>query len=658
MVNQYRRFQEKDRPIFHYTTESKWLNDPNGLIYFDGEYHLYHQYNCFGKVHWGHAVSRDLVHWEHKPPAIFPRQDGEDWLQPWSGTVVVDWNNSSGLQAGDDPVFLAYFTHSRQPGDLQTQSLAYSNDRGNTWKEYQQNPILANPGIRDFRDPKVFWHMETRRWIMAIVAGDHVKFYSSLNGLEWHWESNFGENTGSHEGVWECPDLFPMQVEGEEIEKWILIISVGGGSVAGGTGMQYFIGHFDGKYFSLEESDTNIRWVDYGQDFYAAISWNEVPDGRRLWIGWMNNWPYANSLPTEPYQGQMSIVRELLLTRDNEGELYLSQRHIKEQKSLRKACFNFESLKSSDTHSSLLNEVRCECFELKAEVEWEEQSQPEDIQLRFRIKDGQYTTLGFIPKQQVYYLDRSHSGFIPHPSFGGRHKVQRTIRTNRIQFSIFVDRQSVEVFADQGRYVLSDLIFPEPASDQIQWNIIGGEAKIVNCTIYPVHSALPMEEEKALFTGRALNGQWAVTSQGIEGAALERGTWIFPELKRDIEISTFIDIIQSFDCGNFCGFTFRMNSTGTKGYLITYEPSTMSIGFYRLTAVGHEMIERYHWDKTNAVSSKLTIKAYGQNIEVYLNGSKIIKVFEPNAYLEGYIGLYVNRGVALYKNLNIEDINN
>lgn len=653
MNNPYRRFQEKERPVYHFTPESKWLNDPNGLVYYDGEYHLYHQHNWFGKVHWGHAVSRDLVHWEHQPPAIFPRQDGSDWLQPWSGTVVVDWNNTSGLQEGIDPVFLAYFTHSRQPGDEQAQSMAYSNDRGYTWKEFDLNPVVPNPGVRDFRDPKVFWHEETGRWIMALVAGDHVKFYASACGLEWSQVSEFGQALGSHGGVWECPDLFPIKVEGEETEKWVLIISVGGGSIAGGTGMQYFIGHFDGERFTADVLDKEVCWVDYGQDFYAAISWNDMRDGRRLWIGWMNNWPYANSLPTTPYQGQMSIVRELRLVRDYKGQLFISQHPVDENKALRKGAFSWESVSERREIESMFTEVRCECFELAAEVTWENESPPNVIELKVRQNDEQYTTIGFCPMQQTYYLDRNNSGILPHPLFGGRHEAKREERFNLMHIRVLIDRQSIEVFADHGKYVLSDLIFPQAGSDRLEWNISGGKARIVECTLYPFKSAFASEPDKPELPGHALSGQWSVTSQGIEGASAENGMWLFSEALQDFEISAEIDMKQSFGSGGASGLAIRLNESGSKGYLSVYEADSQTIGLYRLTAVGHELVQRVSWEWMKIRKVRMSVKVCERNIEILLNGSSVINVFEANAYLGGFSSLYTRQAFTLFNEIEV-----
>lgn len=645
MYKSYQRFSEQDRPLYHFTPESKWLNDPNGLLYYDGEYHLFHQYNCFGKVHWGHAVSTDLTHWNIKPAAIAARQDGEDWLQPWSGTAVIDWKNTSGLQKGEHPVFLAFFTQARQPGNMQSQSMAYSNDKGETWEELGSNPVVPNPGLPDFRDPKVFWHEETGRWIMVVVAGDHIKLYASPNALNWEYISEFGRESGSHGGVWECPDLFPMQVEGEDKVKWVLVISVGDGSPAGGTGMQYFIGHFDGTAFKEDVTCGPVNWFDYGQDFYAAISWNEAPDGRRAWVAWMSNWAYANSLPTVPYQGQLSIVRDLKLKRAEDGRLFIAQQPAEELKQLRKAEFEWKTANlPSPSSESMFQAVRSEAFEIEAELIWDTDAPPEKIELRVRKNSGCYTVIGYSPTTEMLYIDRSNSGVLPHDSFKGRQEVRRGESASSLSLRLFIDKQSVEVFADEGKYVLSDLIFPEAGCEELEWNIAGGQARIESCRLFPLRSAWPEEAEKPRFDGRAVSGQWAVTSQGIEGASAEFGMYLLPEVARDTELSVVLTHEQAFGEGSAAGLVFRMNPEGTRGYLVSCHYDKGIIGLYRLTAVNYEVVQVVPWEPSASGSDQIGVKATGRQIEISLNGQPLISSSEGNAYSEGQNGLYCRHG--------------
>ncbi|MEL7187120.1 MAG: glycoside hydrolase family 32 protein, partial [Pseudomonadota bacterium] len=255
-------YREKHRPGFHFSPPENWINDPNGLVWYDGLYHLFYQYNPYDKVwgamHWGHAVSRDLVHWENRPVALNADHDGLGFV--FSGSAFVDWNNTSGFQNGEHPPLIAMFTH-HSKFDEQTQSLAFSTDGGTNWQMYESNPVIENPGIADFRDPKVFWCDKSELWIMALAAGAVIKFYSSSNLRKWQFLSDFGKGIGTHGGVWECPDLFELCVDGTDETRWVLLVSIGSGAPNGGSATQYFIGDFDGCKFVPDH--TQVLWMDY-----------------------------------------------------------------------------------------------------------------------------------------------------------------------------------------------------------------------------------------------------------------------------------------------------------------------------------------------------------------------------------------------------------
>ena len=295
-------YSEPFRPQFHFTPQEKWMNDPNGLVYNDGVYHLFYQYYpddiVWGPMHWGHATSKDMIHWDHKPIALYPDELG----LIFSGSAVVDSNNSSGFGTKENPPLVAIFTYHLMEGekagrkDFQTQGIAYSLDNGNTWTKYEGNPVIGNDGIKDFRDPKVFWDEDTSQWVLILVAGDHAKFYKSSNLKDWELMSEFGKDKGAHGGVWECPDLFKLKVGETEEEKWVLLISINPGAPNGGSGTQYFVGEFDGTNFTTNHED--IKWLDYGMDNYAGVTYNNVPNKDRLFIGWMSNWNYARDTPT------------------------------------------------------------------------------------------------------------------------------------------------------------------------------------------------------------------------------------------------------------------------------------------------------------------------------------------------------------------------
>ena len=295
---------EKHRPIYHQTPKWGWMNDPNGMFYKDGVWHLYFQHNPYGSkwenMSWGHSTSTDLVNWNHEPLALF----GDGLGTIFSGSCVIDKNNTAGY--GDSTV-VAFYTSA---GPSQTQSMAYSTDGGKTFTKYENNPIITSPS-RDFRDPKVFWCDEAGHWVMVLAVGQEMQIFSSSNLKDWKYESSFGEGYGNHGGVWECPDLMKMKVAGTDKEKWMLICNINPGGPFGGSATQYFIGEFDGHKFTCEDEPSETKWMDYGKDHYATVTFSNAPEGRNVAIAWMSNWQYANQVPTKQYRSANSIARDL-----------------------------------------------------------------------------------------------------------------------------------------------------------------------------------------------------------------------------------------------------------------------------------------------------------------------------------------------------------
>ncbi|MEM7675856.1 MAG: glycoside hydrolase family 32 protein [Myxococcota bacterium] len=311
-------YSEPHRPLFHFSPAAHWMNDPNGLIYIDGVYHLFYQYNphasVWGNIHWGHATSIDLVHWTHHPPALHPDPRGLGVVA--SGSVVVDNENTSGLQQSEAPaVLVALFSHFPADG-RQVQSAAFSRDKGRTWTMCSANPILVEPELKDFRDPKVFWHETTDRWVMVIAAKDHARIYTSTNLLHWTYRNNFAPEGQVAEGIWECPDLFSLALDGAT--KWILLISVQQSGPNGGSAMQYFVGDFDGERFTADDRPYPL-WLDFGTDCYAGVSWSNMEDQARTIIAWMSNWRYADRVPTSVWRGAMTVPRRLSLANGPHG---------------------------------------------------------------------------------------------------------------------------------------------------------------------------------------------------------------------------------------------------------------------------------------------------------------------------------------------------
>src|SRR5688572_16694475 len=321
------KFREPYRPQYHFTPPSGWMNDPNGMVYYEGEYHLFYQHypdsTVWGPMHWGHAISKDLIHWDQLPIALYP--DSLGYI--FSGSAVVDWKNTSGLGKEGTPPMVAIFTfHDAKAAegnrdDFQTQGIAYSVDKGRTWKMFDENPVLRNPGIVDFRDPKVSWHETTSQWVMALAVKDHIEFYGSSDLKKWKKLSEFGKDVGAHRGVWECPDLFPLNDKNGNA-KWVLFVSINPGGPQGGSATQYFVGEFNGQKFMPQ--DTVTRWIDHGADNYAGVTWSDVPasDGRRLFLGWMSNWQYGQAVPSKTWRSAMTLPREVtLIKKKNAYEL-------------------------------------------------------------------------------------------------------------------------------------------------------------------------------------------------------------------------------------------------------------------------------------------------------------------------------------------------
>jgi sucrose-6-phosphate hydrolase SacC (GH32 family) len=627
-------YTEPYRPRFHFTPERNWMNDPNGMVYYEGEYHLFYQYNPFGDkwghMSWGHAVSPDLVHWEHLPVALFE----EDGVMIFSGSAVVDWKNSSGLGKDGRPPLVAIYTghYTQQP--LQNQHIAYSTDKGRTWTKYAGNPVL-DIGSADFRDPKVFWHEPTARWVMVVaMAVDRtVRFYGSPNLKQWTLLSEFGPAAATA-GIWECPDLFELPVEGGGGRTaWVLIVSIGSGSVAGGSGGQYFVGHFDGTRFtpdpaampkpvtefvpagqiiedfegedygdwmvtgdafgpgpargtlpgqnpvdgfkgrglansfhngditqgtltspSFEITDDyvnfligggahadqtciNLRvdgnvvrtatgdnsehlvwkywdvralngreavieivdrhtggwghinvdhvyladaparsaaepalWIDYGKDYYAAVSWSDVPksDGRRLWIGWMSNWQYAQDVPTAPWRSAMSIPRTVALRETPEG-LRLVQKPVGELQRLRQGHHRLRGGATVEHANQWLRREGIRGDQLELIVEWD--ASRVGVQgVKVLQGDEEETVIGVDNAQGRFFVDRTRSGDVTfHPQFSGVHEAPLRSRDGTVRLHIFVDACSIEVFANDGETVITDLVFPSQESRGIEF---------------------------------------------------------------------------------------------------------------------------------------------------------------------------------------------
>ena len=492
-------YMEPFRPQYHYTPEKNWMNDPNGMVFYEGEYHLFYQYNPagdkWGHMSWGHAVSPDMVHWTHLPLALAEA----DNVMIFSGSAVVDWKNSSGFGKDGRPPLVAVYTGFRTTDRVQFQCIAYSNDKGRTWTKYSGNPVI-DINSRDFRDPKVQWHDGTRRWIMTVsLSAQHkVRFYGSDNLKAWTLLSEFGP-AGATGGVWECPDLFELPLPGTNDKRWVLVVNMNPGSVAGGSGGQYFIGRFDGTQFVADgdslipprpgrSASESAHWFDYGPDYYAAVSWSDVPasDGRRLWLGWMSNWEYGGDVPTSPWRSAMSIPRELGLSRTAEG-IRLVQKPAREMESLRDRHFAFKSGDVSEANA-WLKERHVQGDQLELMVEFAPRSSGTEG-VKVLKSDTEATVIGVDRQRGRAFVDRTQSGNVTfHQKFSGVYDAPLAVHDGRVKLHLFVDASSVEVFVNDGERVFTSLVYPSAASRGVEFFGSAASARITSLDVWTLKS--------------------------------------------------------------------------------------------------------------------------------------------------------------------------
>ena len=431
--------RERFRPHYHHTPLYGWMNDPNGMFYKDGEFHLYYQWNPYGSqwenMTWGHSTSRDLIHWTAQPTAIEPDAQGTIF----SGSCVVDKKHDE---------VVAFYTSA---GQHQTQSTAVSKDNGLTFTKYDRNPILTSPEP-DFRDPKAFWNADIQRWNLILAVGQEMRIYSSADLKEWTYESSFGQGLGCHDGVWECPDLMKLQVRGTSEQKWLLICNINPGGPFGGSATQYFVGQFDGHRFTCEHKDT--RWMDYGKDHYATVTFDNAPDSRRIAVAWMSNWQYANQVPTQQFRSANTIARDLDLF-EYEGETYVGVTPVREmtaargktQKQLTEACEVVVDMKGSA--DIILSNTK-----------------------------GEQVVMHYDDKERTFAIDRTDSG---DTSFSDAFACTTTapVRGQMRQLRLFIDACSIEAFDAEGHMAMTNLVFPSEPYSHIR--VKGGKA-----TVYPI----------------------------------------------------------------------------------------------------------------------------------------------------------------------------
>ena len=471
---------EKFRPLYHHTPTYGWMNDPNGMFYKDGIYHLYFQYNPYGSMwgnmHWGHSTSTDLVNWKYEGVAIAPDALGTIF----SGSCVVDHNNTSGFGKG---AVVAFYTSAKQTpwGDCQMQSMAYSLDNGKTFIKYENNPILTS-SEKDFRDPKVFWYAPKEHWVMMLAVGQHMEIYSSKNLKDWKKESNFGEDQGCHSGVWECPDLVELPVEGTKDKKWVLICNINPGGPSGGSATQYFVGDFDGSTFTNNYPE-ETKWMDYGKDHYATVTWNNSPDGRCIALGWMSNWQYANNVPTKQYRSANTIARDLKLFRLNDG-LFLKSEPCAEMKEARKESRNIKSVNVNKNESVSLAPLSDNgAYEIEFSINPE---RAKEVTFSLSNGNGDKVLMIYDVVNKTFAMDRTKSGEVSFSNDFPAVTQMPVGKSKVLKLRLFIDKSSIEAFVDNGKFVMTNCVFPSNPYDTITFECDGNRYKVNNINVYKI----------------------------------------------------------------------------------------------------------------------------------------------------------------------------
>ena len=468
--------REAFRPFYHHTPVYGWMNDPNGMFYKDGEYHLYYQYNPYssmwGNMNWGHSSSKDLISWQHHPVVIQPNGLGA----VFSGSSVVDKDNTAGF--GKDAIIAIYTS----AGASQIQSLAYSLDNGMTFHVYENNPIIA--ADKECRDPNMFWHEKSGKWILVLAAAleKEMWIYSSPDLKNWTKESSFGHGYGVQEGVWECPDLMELPVRGTDRTKWVLICNINPGGPFGGSAAQYFVGDFDGKTFTCDTKPEVAKWMDYGKDHYAAVSWSNTPEKRHTVVAWMSNWQYANNVPTKQFRSANTLPRDIELYEGSDGELYLAAtpapevNALRTGKALKYGAFSAGTKKVSrklPVENSGICEINLELASRSADKVYITLSNDKDEQ----------TVMIYDLKNSTFSMDRTASGLTDFNKDFPAITVAPCPAEAKQRLRLFIDRCSIEAFEGDGRFAMTNLVFPQHPYTTISIAVDKGRCKVNDLTV-------------------------------------------------------------------------------------------------------------------------------------------------------------------------------
>ncbi|WP_258053774.1 GH32 C-terminal domain-containing protein [Streptomyces sp. Ru72] len=663
-------FTEPYRPTYHYSQLTGSTSDPNGLVYYDGEYHLFHQ----DQGRWAHAVSTDLVHWQALPIAL----PWNEYGNCWSGSAVVDADDTSGLFDGGSGL-IAYYTsyHPDKPGGNASVRIAYSKDKGRSWQWHGgATPAVQNPGGPDagwtFRDPKVIHDEKHDQWLMVVSGGDHVRFFTSTDLLTWTHVSSFGYGDWATPGVWECPDFFPLPVNGDENRvKWVLTLSTGAVRATNGSAAQYFTGDWNGTSFTPDQSAGTTLRADSGRDYYAAMSYYGLPEGRRVWLGWMSNWDYPFSAPTGTWNGQLSIPRELTLTDTADG-VRLAQRPIPELTALRTSTTTRKDLSVGPDSANPLAGVTGIAYEIEAEVTL---GTATEIGFRLRADEDQHTTVGYDAAANQLFVDRSQAGLSDFTQyFAGRTTAPMKPTDGRVTLRLYVDSSSLEAFGADGQAAVTSLIFPSPSADGMAFYARGGTAHIESLKVHRLEGTYRLVDQvKPLVTAPAGGsfrsdlgaltitpaGHWSTDSAGRAGTFDKDSNAMSARTATNVDFTTLVRLGgPAPDTGGALSLLWRASFDGTNAYCLNIDPDLRVI---RLVAKADGYFDdgaalaRVPALVRRGTTYPVRILAQGDRIQVFLNGEQIIDVTDTT-YTNGHVGLNVFGGRAAYQDTYAKEL--
>ncbi|MEU9094850.1 glycoside hydrolase family 32 protein [Streptomyces sp. NPDC048428] len=659
-------FTDAYRPAYRYTQLASRTSDPNGLVHHEGEYHLFHQ----DAGQWAHAVSTDLLHWRALPVALPVSVFGH----AWSGSCVADTDDDSGLFGGGSGL-LAFSTsyHPDRPGGNQCVRAALSKDRGRSWQWYGTAPVVENPGGPDgdwdFRDPKVVRDEERGQWVMVVSGGDHVRFFTSTDLLHWAYRSSFGYGDWVTGGVWECPDLFPLSVDGDpDRVRWVLVLSTGAVRATDGSAAEYFLGDWNGTTFTTtNEAGTPLR-AEAGRDYYAAMTFAGLPDGRRVQLGWLSNWDYAFSAPTGAWNGQLGLPRELTLSATG-----LVQLPAAETEALRTTRTTFRDIAVGPESANPLAAERGRSYEIEAEIALPATGAATECGFRLRTGEDRSTVIGYDAGAGKLFVDRTAAGvadFTEH--FAGRTSAPLRLTESggerRLRIRLFMDTSSVEVFGGDGAVTISSLLFPRPSDQGMAFYATGGTARIVTLNIHRLRDvfrvtgddpATPALQAGGAFRSSGLGdltvvpaGHWTTTGAGRTGVFDRDSTSVSGTEYGDLELTTLVRFGGPDGTSGAGSVLLRTTPDIADGYAVNLDPNLRTVRLMRRDAGRTTVLAETPLLIRTGVTLTLRILARGGHIEVFVDGRPVLDVTDSR-YTRGRIGLNVFGGRAAYQDTHV-----